>query len=61
MSNVEQLHDAGIVDKEKLSEEEQNALNALSPEEIESLKSIHRKLKAAGIENPTLHGSANCF
>jgi len=40
--NVDQLHDAGALNKEELTDEHKKALNTLSQEEIEQLKSIHK-------------------
>lgn len=44
-TNVEQLHDAGVLDKETLHEDHVNAINQLSQEEIGHLKSINQKIK----------------
>jgi len=40
--NVEQLHDCGALKKEELNDDHKKALNSLSQEEIEQLKSIHK-------------------
>ena len=40
-SNTDLLHDAGVVNKADLSEEHTQAIDSLSKEEIEQLKSIH--------------------
>ncbi len=40
-SNTEHLHEAGIVNKADLSDEHVKAIDSLSKEEIEQLKSIH--------------------
>lgn len=40
-SNTEHLHEAGIVNKADLSDEHVKAINSLSKEEIEQLKTLH--------------------
>jgi len=44
-SNVDKLHEAGALDKERLHEDHIEAINQLSQEEIEHLKSINEKVQ----------------
>ena len=44
INNVEQLHEAGALNKKELSEEHIKAINSLSQEEVEQLKSIHKNV-----------------
>lgn len=44
-TNVEQLHDAGALDKDRLHEDHVNAINQLSQEEVDHLKSINKKIQ----------------
>jgi hypothetical protein len=41
-SNTDHLHEAGVVNKADLSDEHIQAIDSLSKEEIEQLKSIHK-------------------
>lgn len=41
-SNVDHLHEAGVLNKEELSEAHAKAINNLSAEEVEQLKAIHK-------------------
>jgi hypothetical protein len=41
-SNTDLLHEAGVVNKADLSDEHIEAIDSLSKEEIEQLKSIHK-------------------
>jgi hypothetical protein len=41
-SHTDHLHEAGVVNKADLSDEHIQAINSLSKEEIEQLKSIHK-------------------
>jgi hypothetical protein len=41
-NNIDLLHEAGVVNKADLSDEHIDAINSLSKEEIEQLKSIHK-------------------
>ncbi|MFT5758404.1 MAG: hypothetical protein ACI9LM_003145 [Alteromonadaceae bacterium] len=43
--NTDHLHDAGVINKADLSEEHSKAVNSLSKEEIEHLKSIDKNMK----------------
>jgi len=43
-NNVDQLHDSGALNKEELSDDHKRALNSLSQEEVEQLKSIHKSV-----------------
>lgn len=43
-NNVEQLHEAGALNKKELSEEHVKAINSLSQEEVEQLKSINKNV-----------------
>ncbi|MEW6991233.1 hypothetical protein AADZ91_11130 [Colwelliaceae bacterium 6441] len=43
-SNTDQLHDAKIFDKKDLHEDHIKAIDSLSQEEVEHLKSIGKKL-----------------
>ncbi|WP_077341552.1 aroma-sacti cluster domain-containing protein [Pseudocolwellia agarivorans] len=44
-TNVEQLHEAGALDKDRLHEDHVNAINQLSQEEVDHLKSINKKIQ----------------
>jgi len=44
-SNVDKLHEAGALDKERLHKDHIEAINQLSQEEIEHLKSINEKVQ----------------
>lgn len=41
ISNTDYLHEAGVVNKADLSDEHKQAIDSLSKEEVEQLKSIH--------------------
>ena len=41
-TNTDHLHDAGIINKPELSDEHIKAIDSLSKEEVEQLKSIHK-------------------
>lgn len=43
--NVDHLHDEGLLNKDELHEDSKKALNELSTEEVEQLKSISKKYK----------------
>ncbi|GAA6205837.1 hypothetical protein [Thalassotalea sp. SU-HH00458] len=43
-SNTEHLHEEGVVNKAELSDEHVNAIDSLSAEEIEQIKSIHKNV-----------------
>jgi len=60
-SNVDRLHDAGVLDKTAISEGEKTAVNTLSEGEVTALISMREKLQTAGVTDPKIHGSANCF
>jgi len=44
-SNTDQLHDAGIINKEELDDDHKKAVDSLSQEEVEHLKSIDKNMK----------------
>ena len=41
-SNTEDLHECGAINKDDLSDEHTQAIESLSKEEVEQLKSIHK-------------------
>jgi len=43
-SNTDHLHEEGVVNKADLTEEHVKAIDSLSKEEIEQLKSIHKNI-----------------
>jgi len=45
-TNTDHLHEAGIIDKDALDEGHKKALDSLSVEEIEHLKSIDKNMKS---------------
>jgi|GEM_PF-4671014 len=44
MSNVDQLHDAKVLQKEELSENEAKAIESLSPDEVQQITAIRTKM-----------------
>lgn len=44
-SNTEHLHEEGVINKDDLDDNHVKALDSLSKEEIESLKSIDKNMK----------------
>ena len=50
-SNTEQLHDAGIINKADLDADHIKALDGLSQEEVDNLKSIDSSMKKSSGPN----------
>lgn len=44
-SNIDQLHEAGALNKDKLHEDHIKAIDQLSQEEVEHLKVINKKIQ----------------
>ena len=53
-NNVDQLHDAGAINKADLTDEHKKALNTLSQEEVEQLKAINKKMKKGSGDDVTV-------
>lgn len=47
-SNTEHLHEEGVLDKSELHEDQIKAIDSLTPQEVETLKSISKKHKKSG-------------
>lgn len=45
-NNIDQLHECGALDKSRLHEDHIDAINQLSQEEVEHLKSINKKVQS---------------
>ncbi|MDO6428269.1 hypothetical protein Q4489_14710 [Thalassotalea sp. 1_MG-2023] len=44
-SNTEHLHEEGVINKEELTKEHVKAIDGLSKDEVEQLKSINKSVK----------------
>jgi hypothetical protein len=43
-TNIDKLHNAGVLDKDTLAQENIDAINSLSDEELSHIEAVHKKL-----------------
>jgi hypothetical protein len=60
MMSVDKLAAAGLVDPKKLTKEHKDAINKLTPQEVDALVSAKQKLGGKG-SGATLHQGADFF
>ncbi|MEM7247391.1 MAG: aroma-sacti cluster domain-containing protein [Acidobacteriota bacterium] len=56
MSHVDTLHDAGLVNKDELTDAQKEAIEALTEDEVNTVVSVYNKVKGA-MDNSTADGS----